>query len=181
MFRFLRDRSPAAYIAHACAKCRYIQGRDLRPIGCFIPAESLVLTGTARDNGTARGTLNQPVLGLLDETPVDGISRECDLSNASYMHAMRTAAARRYRRGRGEGAASLFMIILGYYRTKYRPVHPTRKPGTDCFLRSAGGVIITGGAILYLDFFRDKPPCHGPGFVRERVSFSSCTHFSMYY
>ena len=36
-----------------------------RPIGGFIPAESLVLTGTAGDNGTAGGTLNQPVLGFL--------------------------------------------------------------------------------------------------------------------
>ena len=38
---------------------------ESRPRGCFIPAETLVLNGTAGDNGTASGTLNQPVLGFL--------------------------------------------------------------------------------------------------------------------
>ena len=37
------------------------------PRGGFIPAETLVLNGTAGDNGTAHGPLNQPVLGLLVE------------------------------------------------------------------------------------------------------------------
>ena len=34
------------------------------PRGGFIPAETLVLNGTAGDNGTG-GTLHQPVLGFL--------------------------------------------------------------------------------------------------------------------
>ena len=32
-------------------------------IGGFIPAETLVHNGTAGDNGTPCGTLNQPILG----------------------------------------------------------------------------------------------------------------------
>ena len=41
------------------------------PRGDFILAETLVQNGTAGNNGTAGGILNQPVLGLLvgDETP----------------------------------------------------------------------------------------------------------------
>ena len=35
-----------------------------RPMGGFIPAECLVQNGTAGENGTAGGTLNQPVLGF---------------------------------------------------------------------------------------------------------------------
>ena len=34
-------------------------------MGGFILAETLVLAGTAVDNGTAGGALNQPVLGFL--------------------------------------------------------------------------------------------------------------------
>ena len=37
----------------------------LRPRGGFIPAETLVQNSTAGDNGTAGGTLSQPVLGFL--------------------------------------------------------------------------------------------------------------------
>ena len=33
--------------------------------GVFIPAETLVLNGTAGDNGTAGGKFKQPVLGFL--------------------------------------------------------------------------------------------------------------------
>ena len=45
-------------------------------MGGFIPAENLVQNGTAGDNGTAGGTLNQPVLGFLQgmKPPVGGIS-----------------------------------------------------------------------------------------------------------
>ena len=38
---------------------------ESRPIGGFIPAESLVQNGTTGGNGTAGGTLHQPVLGFL--------------------------------------------------------------------------------------------------------------------
>ena len=38
---------------------------ESRPMGDFIPAETLVQNGTAGDHGTAGGTLTQPVLGFL--------------------------------------------------------------------------------------------------------------------
>ena len=41
-------------------------------MGGFIPEETLVLAGTAGDNGTTGETLHQPVLGFLalrDESP----------------------------------------------------------------------------------------------------------------
>ena len=41
--------------------------------GCIL-AEKLVLARTAGDNGTAGGTLHQPVLGFLVKPPLGGIS-----------------------------------------------------------------------------------------------------------
>ena len=38
---------------------------ESRPMGGFIPTETLVLAGTAGDNGTAGATLNQRVPGFL--------------------------------------------------------------------------------------------------------------------
>ena len=38
---------------------------ESRPMGGFIPAETLAQNVTAGDNGTAGRTLNQPVLGFL--------------------------------------------------------------------------------------------------------------------
>ena len=38
---------------------------ESRPMGGFIPAETLVQNGTAGDNGTAGGIKYQPVLGFL--------------------------------------------------------------------------------------------------------------------
>ena len=38
---------------------------ELRPIGGFILAETIVQNGATGDNGTAGETLNQPVLGFL--------------------------------------------------------------------------------------------------------------------
>ena len=38
---------------------------ESRPRGGFIPTETLVLAGTAGDNGTASRTINQPVLAFL--------------------------------------------------------------------------------------------------------------------
>ena len=38
---------------------------ESQPMRGFIPAENLVLNGTAGDNGTAGGTFNQSVLGFL--------------------------------------------------------------------------------------------------------------------
>ena len=38
---------------------------ESRPSGGFIPAETLVQNGIAGGNGTAGGTVNQPVLGFM--------------------------------------------------------------------------------------------------------------------
>ena len=47
---------------------------ESRPMEGFIPAEVLLLNGTAGDNGTARGLLNQAVLGFLEDETRGGIS-----------------------------------------------------------------------------------------------------------
>ena len=51
--------------AQSCFLTEAIFTEESWPRWGFIPAETLVLNGTAGDNGTAGGILNQPVLGFL--------------------------------------------------------------------------------------------------------------------
>ena len=56
-------RQSADQMLKPCTHCLFTD--ESLPIGCFIPAETLVPNVTAGDTGTAGGTLNQPVLGFL--------------------------------------------------------------------------------------------------------------------
>ena len=59
-----------AHVLKRVWNCAVMFTDESRPRACFIPAETLVQNGTAGDNDTTGGTLNQPVLGFLeDETP----------------------------------------------------------------------------------------------------------------